>query len=248
MMRPVRRIILLSLLAALAAPASAAALDRTVSVQATVEREVPNDAAEVHFSVSKERTGRSAALQVVAARLRAVIAAAKAAPGVGPGDVTTGSITVRRVQKGERPVYRASEGVTVITHSPESAGELVAAGVAAGATGTRGPNFFVGDREAAYNAALVEALEKAKAKAGMLAAAAGATLGPAITITEGGAVTPIIEAGAAEPVTKCAAAPQGSDGVSRSRAEKSACAAPTPPAKPGKSTVTATVDATFSLE
>jgi len=248
MMRPVRRIILLSILLALAAPASAVALERTVSVQVTVEREVPNDAAEVHFSVSKERPGRDAALNVVAVRLRAVIAAAQAAPGVGPGDVTTGSVSVRRVAKGEPPVYRASQGVTVVTHWPEAAGELVAAGVAAGATSTRGPTFFVGDREAAYDAALVEALTRAKTKAGMLAAAAGATLGPAITITEGGAVTPVDEAAAAEPVSKCVtAAPQGSTGTRRGKAGASACATP-PPVKPGESIVRATVDATFALQ
>src|SRR5215213_10577417 len=122
MMRPVRRIILLSVLAALVAPASALALDRTVSVSATVEREVPNDAAEVHFSVSKERAGRAAALRIVGARVRAVIAASQGVAGVGAGDVTTGSISVRRAKRGKHPVYRASEGVTVVTHSPEAAG------------------------------------------------------------------------------------------------------------------------------
>jgi uncharacterized protein len=233
---------------ALVVPASAAAAERTVSVTATVEREVPNDTAEVHFSVSKERAGRGAALRVVALRVKAVIAAAQGVAGVGAGDVTTGSISVRRVEKGKHPVYRASEGVTVLTHQPEAAGELVAAGVAAGATGTRGPSFFVGDREAAYDAALVEALEKAKAKAGMLATAAGATLGPAITITEGGAVTPINETAAAEPVSKCVSTGRGSSGVSRrAAAGASACATP-PPVKPGKSTVEATVDATFALQ
>lgn len=135
---------------------------------------------------------------------------------------------MRRVERGKRPVYRASEGVTVVTHNPEAAGELVAAGVAAGATSTRGPNFFVSDREAAYDAALVEALTRAKAKAGMLATAAGATLGPAITIVEGGAVTPVSG-------TRGTAAPKGED-------------APAPPVKPGKSTVEATVNATFALE
>jgi uncharacterized protein YggE len=250
MMRPVRRIILLSALAALLVPASAVALDRTVSVQATVERAVPNDAAEVHFSVSKERSGRAAALHVVAVRLRAVIAAAQAAPGVGPGDVTTGSITVRRVEKGERPVYRASEGVTVVTHQPEEAGSLVTAGVAAGATSTSGPSFFASDGEAAYDAALVEALQRAKAKADMLAVAAGATLGPALTITESGAVRHFEGASAAEPVSKCApVAPvaEGSPGTRRAGGRASACAAP-PPVKPGNSTVTASVDATFALQ
>jgi uncharacterized protein YggE len=247
MMRLVRRIILLSVLAALVAPASALALDRTVSVTATVEREVPNDAAEVHFSVSKERTGRAAALHVVAIRLRAVIAAAQAAPGVGAGDVTTGSISVRRVEKGKRPVYRASEGVTVVTHQPEETGSLVAAAVAAGATGTRGPTFFASDSEAAYDAALVEALQRAKVKAEMLAAAAGASLGPALTITEGGAVTPFSGADAAEPVSKCAPASPGSTGVRGAGSKASACATP-PPVKPGNSTVTASVDATFALQ
>jgi uncharacterized protein YggE len=167
--------------------------------------------------------------------------------GVGPGDITTGSISVRRVEKGKVPVYRASEGVTVVTHQPDVVGELVAAGVAAGATSTRGPNFFVGDREAAYDAALVEALQRAKAKAGMLAAAAGATLGPAIAITEGGGVTPVNGAEAAEPVTKCGSSTAGSRGVSRAGARASICATP-PPVKPGNSTVSATVAATFALE
>ncbi len=242
-MGPVRRLaFLLAIAAALVAPATACAAERTVNVEATVEREVPNDAARVHFTVSKERPGRAAALHVVAVRLRAVIAAAQSTPGVGPGDLTTGSISVRRVERGKRPVYRATEGVTVITHDPDSAGDLVAAGVAAGATSTRGPSFFVGDREAAYNAALVEALTKAKTKAGLLAAAAGATLGPAITIAEDGNVVAVPAPKAFEPASACAAP------VRKAGAKTSACAEPSPPVKPGSSTVTATVAATFALE
>lgn len=224
MMPGMRRLaILLVAAAALLAPASAVALDRTVSVKATVEREVPNDTAEVRFSVTKERPGRSAALRIVAIRLQAVIAAVKAIPGVGPGDVSTGAISVRRVERGKKPVYRASEGVTVILHRPDLAGELVAAGVTAGATGTRGPNFFVGDREAAYDAALVEAVKRAKAKAEALAAAAGAALGPVISIAENGDVVSM----------ETAAPKKGADSA--------------PPVDPGKSAVTATVSAVFEL-
>jgi uncharacterized protein YggE len=241
-----RRLFPLLVSAALLVPTGAAAAERTVSVTATVEREVPNDTAEVHFAVSKERPGRANALHVVALRVRAVIAAAQGIAGVGAGDVTTGSLSVRRVEKGKRPVYRASEGITVVTHQPEEAGNLLAAGVAAGATSTRGPSFFASDREAAYDAALVEALTRARAKAGMLAAAAGATLGPAITITEGGGV-PFNGAAATEPATKCIAAPQGSAAVPRQESHASACATP-PPVKPGESTVTASVDATFALQ
>jgi uncharacterized protein len=222
-----RLVFLLAIAAALLAPTAAVAAERTVSVQATVEREVPNDAAEVRFTVSKERAGRAAALRIVAVRLRAVIAAAERTPGVGPGDITTGSISVRRVKRGKRPIYRASESVTVVTHRPEAAGDLVAAGVAAGATSTRGPDFFVGDREAAYNAALVEALQRAKAKAELLAAAAGATLGPAITITESGNVVPVPAPKASQPAAE---------------------EAPAPPVEPGSSTVRATVAAVFALQ
>jgi uncharacterized protein YggE len=236
-----RLVFLLAIAAALLAPAAAAAAERTVSVQATVEREVPNDAAEVRFAVSKERHGRAAALRIVALRLQAVIAAAQSIPGVGSGDITTGSVSVRRVERGKRPVYRASGSVTVVTHDPGAAGDLVAAGVTAGATSTSGPNFFVGDREAAYNAALVEALTRAKAKAEMLAAAAGATLGPAITITESGNVVPVPAPDAMAPAKDCASAPVRS-------AKASACAAPAPPVKPGTSTVSATVAATFALQ
>ncbi len=223
-MGPMRRLaFLLAIAAALLAPATATGAEPTVSVQATVERQVPNDAARVHFTVSKERRGRAAALRIVAVRLRAVIAAAQSTPGVGPGDITTGSISVRRVERGKHPVYRASESVTVITHDPTAAGDLVAAG----ATSTRGPNFFVGDREAAYNAALVEAFTKAKTKAEILATAAGATLGPALTIAESGSVVPVFEpVNAEEPVSDKAYSP---------------------PTKPGRSTVKATVAVTFAL-
>ncbi len=249
MMLPMRRFVaLLVVAAALLAPASAVALDRTVSVTATVEREVPNDTAEVRFSVTKERHGRSAALRIVAIRLRAVIATVKATPGVGPGDVSTGDIGVRRVERGKNPVYRASEGVTVILHRPDLAGELVSAGVAAGATGTRGPNFFVGDREAAYDAALVEAVKRAKAKAEALATAAGATLGPVIALAESGDV--VTAPPAPKAAADCAPAPKIRKGeVRNSGATKSAaCAAPAPPTNPGSSSVTATVSAVFALQ
>lgn len=229
-MGQMRRLVLpLAICAALLAPAVATAAERTVSVQATVERAVPNDAARVHFTVSKERRGRAAALRVVAVRLRAVIAAAQSTPGVGPGDVTTGSISVRRVKRGKHPVYRASEGVTVVTHDPNTAGDLVAAGVAAGATSSRGPDFFVGDSATAYNAALVEAFAQAKTKAELLATAAGATLGPALTIAESGSVVAFSPTSAKD-------APSGAE------------AEPSPPVKPGRSTVTATVAATFALQ
>jgi len=225
-----RRISVLSLLVSLAllAPASASALDRTITVKGEATKEAVNDAAELHFSVSKERKSKEAALRVVAVRLRAVIATIQATPGVGPGDMTTGAISVRKLTRNEKVLWRAAEGVTVVLHQPERAGELVGAAVAAGATGTRGPTYFPSHPDTTYEEALLVAFDQAKAKATALAARAGAVLGPVLTIEEG------MDVAAGEALS----APAGS------RKKKT----PAPPSKPGTSTVTATVRVVFAIE
>ena len=217
-------IVLAALGLALLLPTTAAAVDRTVTVHGTATQKVPNDTASLGFSVSKERKTRQAALQIVAIRLRAVIAAVQAIAGAG--EITTGEISVRKVTHNKRTAYRASEGIGVILHQPDKAGELVNAAVAAGATGSRGPNFFSGNPELAFNNTLLAAFDQAKAKAAALATRAGATLGPALNIEEG---------------TELSATPVSADA-------KGVEAAPSPPVKPGTSTVTATVRVTFALE
>lgn len=210
-------------------PASANAAERTVTVKGSATQKVPNDAAKLGFSVSKERKSRGAALHVVAVKLRAVIAAVQATPGIGSGDVTTGQISVRKARAGKSTIFRASEGVGVVLHEPQRAGELVNTAVAAGATGTRGPDFFASNPEAAYNNTLLAAFDQAKSKAATLATRAGAILGPAITIEE------TTEAVASQPRSKSGELEAGA-------------AEPAPPAKPGASTVTATVRVVFALE
>jgi uncharacterized protein YggE len=211
---------------ALLAPTTASAVERTITVKGSATQAVPNDAAKLGFSVSVERKSRQAALRIVAIRLRAVIAAVQAIPGIGPGDLTSGEISVRKATRKEHTVYRAAEGVGVILHEPARAGDLVNAAVAAGATGTRGPNFFPSNPDLAYNNTLLTAFDQAKAKAAALATRAGATLGPAITIEEATEVVP----------------------TERSADAKSPSSAPAPPVKPGASTVTATVRVIFALE
>jgi uncharacterized protein len=223
-MRTTSLLALLALLLLAAAPA--VAQERTVAVKGSATEEVPNDTASLRFSVTKERKSRTAALRIVAVRLRQVLAAIHAFPGVGPGDVSTGEISIRKVVRREKPLYRASEGVTVILHQPERAGEMVSAAVAAGATGASGPSFFPGDPEQAYTSTLIAAFDQAKAKASALAARAGATLGPAISIEEGTEVAP------SQPTSR--AAPKAAE--------------PAPPVKPGGSTVTAEVRVVFALE
>jgi uncharacterized protein YggE len=222
----VRTTSLLTLLALLLLVSPAAAQERTVVVKGSATQGAPNDTASLRFSVTKERKSRAAALRVVAVRLREVLAAVQAFPGVGPGDVSTGQISIRKVFRKERPIYRASEGVTVILHQPERAGEMVSAAVAAGATGTSGPNFFPGNPDLAYTNTLIAAFDQAKAKAAALAERAGAILGPVISIEEGAEVVPTERAARGAPTAD----------------------EPAPPVKPGASTVTATVRVVFALQ
>jgi hypothetical protein len=214
---------------ALVLPTSASAAERTVTVKGSATQKVPNDAAKLGFSVSKERKSRGAALHEVATKLRAVIAAVQATPGIGAGDVTTGPISVRKVSRDKHTLFRASEGVGVVLHEPQRAGEMVNAAVAAGATGTRGPEFFASNPEAAYNNTLLAAFDQAKSKASTLATRAGATLGPAITIEETTEAVPV-------------------EGTAKAKGPQAGAEAPSPPAKPGASTVTATVRVVFALE
>lgn len=217
-------------LLALALPATAVGAERTVSVTGKATLEVPNDSARVGLGVSAVRRTKAAALRATSARLRKVIAAAQAIPGVGDGDVRTGRVTVGELRRDGRKLYRTGQGVTVTLHQPDQAGALIGAAVRAGASGVRGPSYFVGDTEAAYRRALAAAFEQARAKAQALATQAGATLGPAQTI---------VEAGAIEPPQPLPAAGKGT--------EESAEEAAPPPTKPSTSTVTATVDVVFSL-
>ena len=217
------RVLFALLAVALLVPASALAQRPTISVSGDATQQVPNDTAGLGFSVTKVRGTRSAALSAASERLRAVIAAVQTVPGVGPGDVTTGRISAGRVVRDKHVLYRASEGISVVLHQPDQAGNLINAAIEAGATGTRGPSFFVGDTDLAYNQALAVAFAAAKAKAAALAAEAGRSLGPVISIVEGGITN-------YSPSSATKGGPRGA-----------------PPVKSAATTVTATVQVVFEI-
>ncbi len=64
-------------------------------------------------------------------------------------------------------------------------GPAIDAVIRAGATDVGSVTFFVADSDAVYREVLGEAFDDARAKAELLAARAGLTLGPARVITEG---------------------------------------------------------------
>jgi hypothetical protein len=221
-----------ALLACALLPAAAsAATGRTVAVTAKATIKLPNDTATIGLGVKRERKTRSAALQETAKELRKVIATVQSFPGVGEGDIRTGRINVRPVQKGKVTVYRATEGISVTLHEPAKAGELISKGLAAGATGVSGPSFTVGNQEEAFGKALAAAFTKAKERATILAGQAGANLGEAITIEEGEGAQFI------GPQFKSASV----------GGEEAGPVATPPPTKPGTSTVRATVHVIFEL-
>ncbi len=207
-----------------------AATGRTVAVTASATVKVPNDTATIGLGVKRERKTRGAALQATAKGLRKVIAAVKAFPGVGEGDVRTGRIDVRPVRKGKVTVYRATEGISVTLHEPSKAGEAISKGLAAGATGVSGPSFSIGNEEAAFAKVLAAAFVKAKERAAVLAGQAGATLGAAITIEEGEGAEFV-----------------GPRTFESESASVKGVAEPAPPTKPGTSKVKATVHVVFEL-
>jgi hypothetical protein len=220
-----------AVLACALSPATASAAERTVTVTASATLTIPNDTATIGVGVKRDRKTRGEALQATSAALGKVLATARAVPGVGEGDVTTGRISVRPVKKGEATWYRATEGGVVTLHEPSEAGELVAKVLASGATGVRGPTYSVGNREEAFGKALTAAVTKAHERASILAAGTGATVGKAITIEEGEGQREIIEA----------APPEAAGTAGKSKT-------PTlPPTNPGTSTVKATVHVVFEL-
>jgi uncharacterized protein YggE len=195
---------------ALLAPAGASAAERVVSVSADATMKVPNDSASFGFSVVKERRNRSAALKITSGKLRSVIAAVQKVPGVGPGDITTGRISVRKAHRGKRVYFRVSQGIGVTLHEASRAGELIGVALVSGASGVSGPNYFVGDPAAAFSSALAKAFEVAKTKATVLATQSGSVLGPAVSIDEGEGVEFL------QPNLDKAAAPTGGCGVTGS--------------------------------
>jgi uncharacterized protein len=189
--RPVLAV--LTLLLALAAPVQAqtTADTRAISVEGDASRQVPNDTARFTTAVSAQRRTARGALGASAKTTRRVLASL-AALGVERADTRTSSVTLRRVFERDRRTrrlrlvgYRARSGVRVTIRDLAQVGQAIDAVVGAGAGDVGSVTFFVSDSEAIYREVLAEAFDDALAKAQLLAARAGLTLGPARAISEG---------------------------------------------------------------
>ncbi|MBP7242739.1 SIMPL domain-containing protein [Amaricoccus sp.] len=166
-----------------------------VSGEAEV-RAVP-DRATISAGVQSEALSAADALAATAETMQAVFAALEA-QGVAAEDIQTSQLSVDPVWDAQpddrRPRvrgYTASNLVSVRVRDVARLGALIDAVGAAGANRIDGITFNVENPQASLDDARGRAVADARRKAELLAQAAGVTLGPVISIREGGSGGPV---------------------------------------------------------
>jgi uncharacterized protein len=168
---------------------------QTISVTGTGHVTLTPDRASFTVGVQTQAPTVAAATQDNAARMTAIIAALKKA-GAGERELRTFGLSIYPQQamgdgKAPRIVgYQVSNNVIVTKDDPKAVAALIEAAVQAGANTVSGVTFAVSDPARGRDAGLQAAFADARAKAEVLAKAAGRTAGKALAITEGGAALP----------------------------------------------------------
>jgi hypothetical protein len=192
-MRPI--LAALALAAALLAPPASAQDDeprRRIVVSGEARVEAPPDRATFTAGVQAEALQAGDALAASGEAMRAVLAALEAA-GVAAADLQTSQLSVDPVWEdggaGGQPRvrgYAASNLVTVRVRDVAALGALIDTVGAAGANRVFGIAFEIAEPRAALDEARRRAVADARARAELLAEAAGVTLGQVLAIREGG--------------------------------------------------------------
>ena len=188
MMKKVLCILLLAVLAAGCALADAASL----TVQGTGSVSLSADTATITLGIRKYDTDVKAAQQAVNGNLEAVIAALVSA-GVNKEDIYTSSIYIypeynydnvdEESENAHIRGYSAGNSITVVTGDIESVGAFIDAAFDAGANTLDDVSFSASETTDASNQAMRLAVEDARAKAQVLAEAAGMDLGKIVSMS-----------------------------------------------------------------
>jgi uncharacterized protein YggE len=182
---------------ALVLPAAANAegdVTRSISVTGTGMVESAPDMATLMIGVTTQGTSAAEALAENSKATEAVIARLTAS-GVEARDMQTSNLSINPNWTGydsSTPTisgYVASNMLTVRVRALETTGAILDAAVADGANTLNGMTFGLADPEPAYNESRKEAVADARAKAELLAEAAGVKLGPVLSISDAGAMT-----------------------------------------------------------
>jgi len=181
---------------ALVRPATplAAEIERTISVNGYAEIDAVPDRATASAGVVAQASTAASAMEQNTRAMRGVLAALTGM-GVEAADIRTSNLSVSPVFDEVRTprvaprivAYRVANTVTVLVREPDRLGEILDALLTGGANTLNGVRFFVARDEALQDQLRVAAVRDARRRAAMMAEAAGATLGPVVTIREAGA-------------------------------------------------------------
>ena len=194
-MKPIRIAIVVLVGAAVVAlagvgrPESAGGADKPaggITVIGTGKVKAAPDEAEFSLGVQSSGPTARAALAANSERMKRVLAALRAA-GVVKEDIQTQDVSVSPSyeDKGQITGYTTSNSVSVRIHDLARAGAVLDAATNAGANNVYGPSLSRSDRDELQAKALRSAVDDARAKAEVLAAASEVQLGSVTAIEEG---------------------------------------------------------------
>lgn len=167
---------------------------RSISVTGTGTVEAAPDMATLMIGVTTQGATAAEALAENSRATDAVIARLTAS-GVEARDMQTSNLSINPNWTGydsSTPTiagYVASNMLTVRVRALDTTGTVLDAAVADGANTLNGMTFGLADPEPAYKEARKEAVADARAKAELLATAAGVKLGQVLSIADAGAMT-----------------------------------------------------------
>jgi uncharacterized protein YggE len=181
-------------LVAFAAPAGADnAPDRTISVSGTAQVTLKPDVAYVTFGTMTNDKSAAAARDANNTLMGKVMAALKTQGVDVDRDVKTVNYSIypRYDNNGTTITgYEVNNSIQVKVRNLDKLGAIMDAAVTAGANLSSGLYFDVEDNEAAYNQALVKAIENARQRAETLAKSAGGTVGTVVSASQSGGYYP----------------------------------------------------------
>lgn len=165
----------------------------TVTMTGTGEAVGVPDEMRFRVSVTREAVDVAGAMDEASSTLSRVLGALED-EGVERRDVQSTGLSVDPVYRyddDDPPIvvgYRVQQSVSVLVRDLRAGGAAVSAVVGSGGDAVRvsGIGLQIGDRDALLEEARDDALSTARAKAEQYAAATGQSLGPVLTLTEGG--------------------------------------------------------------
>ena len=157
-----------------------------LSVSASGQAESRPDRAQFHAGIETFSSSAKSASEANAEKIAEIVAALREL-GVEDEDIQTRSVSVSRIQWGDRKgQYQASNVLEVTMDEPDRAGDAVTTVTEAGANVLSGPSLTMSDPEATANLAYADAYKAARKRAEAYAEAAGMEVSRVLYIRDAG--------------------------------------------------------------